>query len=418
MPSLRFDPEQRFTCSQCGRCCRRPWEIALTPMEAETYRKAGAAAWYRETQEGPEGTYRDPFEPIPGQLRFHRIRKRSDGACGFLSPQNRCRIHEELGGSRKPLTCRMFPYRFHPADGGVVVTTSFCCPTTAQNAGEAVTQRELRTLQTEWFGVYPEKAAPLRFVAGRSIDAATLEALRSVLREMLDRPAPDGGPPDLRANVRRMAHMLEDLSRYRVLRLTNEAFAEYLALTGRYAAASEKPLPPRSASRVGRLLFRGFFFVVAATRLQAENKSSSGLRLGLRLKLFRLLAHFHGLGPPVSGLDIRAAREPRVRLEDPGIHPVARHYLRSAVETLGTGRRPVLDELALAVAFLNAACALASMRASQLGQPSAGREVFVEALMEAVDLTHADDRGALGSLLGTLASGVESLYLFASGGWR
>ena len=60
---------------------------------------------------------------------LQRIRKRADGACGFLSADNRCRIHEELGAAKKPLTCRLFPYAFHTAADGVVVTASFGCPT-------------------------------------------------------------------------------------------------------------------------------------------------------------------------------------------------------------------------------------------------------------------------------------------------
>jgi Fe-S-cluster containining protein len=411
---LRLDDAQRFTCSQCGRCCRRPWEIVVTPGEAEIYRKAGIARTYRERPDGPEGAARDPFEPIPGTLRFHRIRKRSDGACGFLSPENRCRIHEELGGRRKPLTCRMFPWRFHPVEGEVVVSTSFCCPTTIANEGAAVAelQPEIRALRGEWFAVYPEKAAPRVFVKRRAIDAATLETLRGILREMLDRPGPDG-LPDLRGSVLRIARTLEDLSRWRVLRLKGDSFAEYLALTARFAARTEKPVAPRPPSRVARLLARGFLFVVAGTRLQVENNARSGLRLALRLRLLRLLLHFHGLGPGVSGIDLRAARRASVDVNDPALRPVAYQYLRASLESLGTGKRPVLEEIAVAVAFLNAALALAAMKAAESGRP-VDRAVFSEALMEAVDLTHADDRGLLGRLLGSLSGGVESLYLFAA----
>jgi Fe-S-cluster containining protein len=414
MPALRVDPEQRFTCSQCGRCCRRPWEIVVTPAEAESYRKRQAQAWYRELAEGAEGTERDPFEPIPGTRGFHRIRKRDDGACGFLSPQNRCRLHEELGGARKPLTCRMFPYHFHPVDDSIVVTTSFCCPTTIANQGATPSEQRnaIDSLRAEWFAVYPEPPKPTDYVAGRAIDAAALRTLREVLRTMLDRTDAEG-KRRLRGNVLRMAATLEDLSRHRVVRLKDQAFAEYLGLTGRHAATTEKPVPARGPSLVGRLMQRGFLFVVAATRLQVENKSFSGLRLGLRLRLFRLLAHFHGLGPGVSGIDLGAARAVPVDVDSPELQPIVYHYLRASIESLGTGQRPVLEEFAIAVSYLNAARALASMRAKQAGvrvDPSA----FSEALMEAVDLTHADDRGLLGKILGTFAAGTESLYAFAA----
>ena len=61
----------------------------------------------------PDGV--DPFEPIAHG--HFRIRKRADGACGFLSANDRCRIHEELGGEAKPLACRVFPFRFHAVAG-------------------------------------------------------------------------------------------------------------------------------------------------------------------------------------------------------------------------------------------------------------------------------------------------------------
>jgi Fe-S-cluster containining protein len=412
--ALQIDPAQHFTCSQCGRCCRRPWEIVVTPSETESYRKRQAQRWYRDRADGPEGTERDPFELIPGTRGFHRIKKRDDGACGFLSPGNRCRLHEELGGMKKPLTCRMFPYRFHPVDSAVVVTTSFCCPTTIANEGAPVTKQlnDINALRAEWFAVYPEKPAETRFVPGRRLDATSLTALRQVLRQILEHSESDGRR-SLRTNALRMGRLLEDLSRHRVVKLADEAFAEYLRLTGSYAATSDKPVEPRAPSAVGRLLRRGFLFVVAATRLQVENKGASGLRLGLRLRLLRLLLHFHGLAPGVSGIDLGAGRRTRVDVDDPELQPAVHHYLRSSIEAIGTGKRPVLDELALAFAYLNAACDLAAMKAAETGRP-VDRQLFSEALMEAVDLTHADDRGLLGRILGTLAAGPEALYAFAA----
>src|SRR4051812_26797456 len=116
MVALRHHAEQRFTCQQCGRCCRRGWDIAVTAAEVDAYRKSGASEWFTETERTTETTS-DPFEPIAGHAGHFRIRKRADGACGFLSDDNRCRIHERLGGQRKPLTCRLFPFRFHPVEG-------------------------------------------------------------------------------------------------------------------------------------------------------------------------------------------------------------------------------------------------------------------------------------------------------------
>jgi hypothetical protein len=275
--------------------------------------------------------------------------------------------------------------------------------------------REIAALRKAWGQEYPERALEVELVKGRPLDDVTLATLRQVLREMLDRPGP-AGRPDLRANVLRMARFVEDISRHRVVRLAPVRFAEYVELTGRYAARSDQPLSPRRPSALGRLLARGFLFAVVAAREQLEDRRESGLRLGLRWRLARLLAHAHGLGPGLPALDLAAARRAKFDPAGPELHGLAWNYLRSCVQTLGTGRRPVVDELGVAVAFLNAASVLGAQRAGRAGKPKVEAEDFAEGLMEAVDLTHADSSALLGRLLGTLSGGVEALYLFASGG--
>src|SRR5207245_1722490 len=179
MGALRLDPDQRFTCSQCGRCCRRGWDIALTPGEVKAYRQAKAERYYREREDAAEGADADPFEPLPGG--YARIRKRADGACGFLSPDNRCRIHEELGAERKPLTCRLFPFRFHPAEGAPVMTASFSCPTVVRSAGAALSAqgREIATLRRAWERDYPERELKVELVAGCTLPPESLVTLRA-----------------------------------------------------------------------------------------------------------------------------------------------------------------------------------------------------------------------------------------------
>ncbi|HYU42498.1 MAG TPA: YkgJ family cysteine cluster protein [Vicinamibacteria bacterium] len=414
MVALHHYAEQRFTCAQCGRCCRRGWDIALTAGEVEGYRKAGAAAWYTETDTGTEtetGTV-DPFEPLSGHAGHFRIRKRADGACGFLSAENRCRIHEQLGGARKPLTCRLFPFRFHPVEGKAVVSASFCCPTVVASEGEPVTAqiRALGGLYNEWARTYPEPKRSFELVTGRAVSGATLATLRDVLRTMLDH-ADAEGRLDLRANVRRIAGFVDDLTRHRVVKLAPERFAEYLELTGRYAAASDRPSAERGASTVGRVLSRGFLFAVLAAREQLRSPAS-GLRLRLRARLVRLLAHTHGVGPAVGDVDLRAGRLVSRGLEDPAVHGLVHHYLRATVEDLGTGRRPVLDELAMAFALLNAALAFAAMRAGQAGRTGIDAAALTEGLLETMDLAHAEPEGAYARVLGSLAGGLDALWMF------
>jgi Fe-S-cluster containining protein len=405
---LRIDPEQRFTCASCGRCCHR-FEVLVSPAEVEWLRRHDAGRWFRETADAPEGADVDPFETLPGLRVYHRIRKREDGACGFLSPAGRCRLHEELGAARKPLTCRMFPYHFHPAPGAVVVTTSFSCPTVAANQGERIAAgarlEEIESLRNEWFAGDAVTAAPRQLVAGRPIEAASLRILRDGLLTMLARENGDG-TRDLRANVRRMAQALDDLTRRRVLNLPDPEFAEYLALTIPYAAASREAVAARPPSQIGRLMQHGFLFVVAATRLRLEHRDLSRWRL--RLTMLRLLAHFHRIAPPAGGVDLSTLAGARVDVNAPGLQPIAYHYLRASLESLGASELPVLDALAIAVSQLNAACALAIMKGP------VDRERLIDALTEAADLAHTGERGIIGRSLARFAGGTEALYAFGS----
>jgi lysine-N-methylase len=412
MVALRHYAEQRFTCAQCGRCCRRGWDIAVTAAEVEGYRKAGAAAWYTEGDDWPAKPEDfDPFEPIAGHAGHFRIRKRADGACGFLSPENRCRIHEQLGGARKPLTCRLFPFRFHPVEGKALLSASFCCPTVVANQGEPVAAqvRALGGLYNEWARIYPEPKRSLELVAGRPVSPATVATLRDVLRAMLDH-ADAGGRVDLRANVRRMAGFLDDITRHRVVKLAPERFAEYVELTGRYTADSDRPSLDRRASAVGRVLSRGFLFAVLSAREQLRTTPSGG-RIALRARLFRLLAHTHGLGPGLGDVDLRAGRAVSRSLDDAAVQGLVLHYLRAAVEEMGTGRRPVVDELVMAVALLNAALAFAAMRVGQAGRTAIDAATLAEGLLETMDLAHAEPEGAYARVVVSLAGGLDALWI-------
>ncbi len=434
MSSLRIDPEQRFSCAQCGRCCRR-WDVLITDAERDTYVRRGAARWFRETDAGSEGTDRDPFEPVAGWRGYHRIRARADGACGFLSAENRCRLHEQLGATSKPLTCRMFPFKFHPVHASVVVTASFGCPTIVENRGELVSGDAMRrSLEDTWKDHdRPVTGAANRrqFVAGRSIDAPSIRILRESLLRMLaraDTPSTSlgAGPStragensgarsgqgglDLRANVHRIAQVLDDLTRSRVLRLADADFAEYIKLTLPYAAAATKAVEPTSPGRIGRLMQFGFLYIVAATRYAIDHRGDT--RWSLRIGRLRLLAHFHRLAPAVDRVNVRVLRRQRVDVNAPAIQPVAYHYLRASIEGLGARERPVLDDFAIAVSCLNAACALAVMNAHASGR-AIDREIFSDALMESVDVLHADDRGLLGWALPRLAAGVEAMKVLA-----
>ncbi len=418
MPSVRFDPDQRFTCRQCARCCRRGWDIAVTAAEVEGYRRSGVARLFTETDaSGAEKPPAEPFEPL-GVPGLFRIRKRADGACGFLSPENRCRIHEALGAQKKPLTCRMFPFSVHPGGPQPVLTASLSCPTVAENAGTPLGEQKalLTGLAREWSRAFPEGDRPTELVPGRSLDEPALHTLRQVLQDLLERPGPSG-PLRLRENVGRMAALLDDLTRRRVLRLPPAAFAEYLALVGGYAVRGDKEPLARGASSVTRLLGRGLLFAVLAGSAQTA-PGALARPWRLRGRLTQLLAHLHGIAPAPADFDLRRGRGIVVDVDSPALQPLVHTALRNAIGALGTGRRPVLSELALAVGLLRAALAIAAVRAGESGRAEVDREILLAALVETADLLHADGAGMLGRFLDSLSAGVEGLYLFAADGGR
>ena len=399
---MRVDPAQRFACSQCGRCCRG-FDVVVSAAEVELYQRRNAANWFR----GPGGDQSEPFEAMP-EPGFHRIRKREDGACGFLSDDNRCRIHEELGAAKKPLTCRLFPYSFHASGNSVIVAASFNCPTIAANEGPLTASADslvtLESLRQEWFARHRFTSPLMRFVHGRAIDTRSLHVLRDNWLAMLDRDA-----EDIRDNIRRIAATIDDLTRGRVLALADDDFQRYISLTLPHAAAKQEPPPARDPGRLARLLQRGFLYAVVSIRADLERRGQS--RTQSRLMRLRLLAHFHGLAPGLAGVQLGALKRVRVDINDPAIRPTVSHYLRAALHALGSTGRPIVDELAIAVSILNAATALAAMQADTAGT-KVDREIVQRALVEAADVAHARS-ALLNSILTRLSAGNESLWFLA-----
>jgi Fe-S-cluster containining protein len=390
---LQIPDAQRFTCAQCGACCRGGW-VVVTPSEVEGYRARGVARFAND----PERPDADPFEPAAHG--HFRLRRRADGACVFLTDAGRCRIHEELGAQAKPLACRAFPFVFHPAAGRPLVTAATACPTVARNAGEPLPAqaRALAALGAEWARAFPERDRPLELAHGREIAPATVGVIRDSLLAMLDRE-----PGDLARGVARWHAWLADLSRHRVQKLPREALGEYVALTGRHHATSAPAPPHGMAPAVTRLLFRGFLFAAMATRDRARPDPPSFARH------LRHLAHLHGLAPATGAVDRRALEIP-LDLADPEVARLLRHAVTAIAQGVGTGRRPVLDEIAVGAATLAAACALAAMEARRDHADRVDATRLVSGLTGAGTLGHGDT-GALASLLTTLAGGVDALLL-------
>jgi Fe-S-cluster containining protein len=401
---LVFDAEQNFTCRSCGECCRRAFDIVVTESEKERLERAEAARWFRDSSSAEPGSIASPFEFAGSGLL--RIRKRPDGVCGFLSPENRCRIHEELGGDAKPLTCRMFPFSFDAVSGETRVSASLCCPTVARNEGRPLhaQKKEVAALARSWRDSSAPTDRPLEWTAGVPLDPAVLESMRWVFRRLLDLHVPTFS---IRRNVRRIAAVVDDWTRPRVLKLEPDKFEEYIDLTGEFSVA--KPSDPLAAPpRIARFLFRGFFF--ASLVPFASREPGAGSAFGLRLRLLRLLLHVHGVGPSFHGIHFGRGRWKSLDIDAEPFFTPAYHALRAAIENLGSGRRPVVDELSLSVAHLLVAEHLFLARTDHEGDLSA----WVRAIMDAHDVAHADPASTFGRFLVSLAAPPSPLHLFGA----
>jgi hypothetical protein len=281
------------------------------------------------------------------------------------------------------------------------------------NAGTLLLEQagELAALHREWARTYPAEPAGPVLALERRIGGAMLGTVRRTLRGLLDRPGP-GGKPDLRESVARMGHLLDDWSRLRVVSLADDALAEYLELTGSFAV-KERKAPAAPPPRAGQPAVPWLRVRDRGGAHPARDGRRGGLRASLRLRLARLLLRAHGLLPGGDDIDLGAARRGEVDLARPELHAIAHNYLRASIETLGTGRRSIVDEAGLAVAFLHAGWVLAAMRAARSGRGPVDRDGLARGLMDASDLTHADPGAAYGALLGPLSGGVEAFFLFA-----
>ncbi len=182
-----------FTCQQSGACCRSDWLIGVDDAAHARLREV---AWARHD---PALAGAATFVPLPLSLPGGErvtFARRPDGACVFLTGDQRCGIHRHLGAAAKPQVCREFPYHFVQTPDGVAVGVSFACTAVRAHQGATLpAQRdEVRAVLAGSTRVerLPERltlfgAVDLDWSAYRPIEAALLDLLTNA-----ERPLPVG----------------------------------------------------------------------------------------------------------------------------------------------------------------------------------------------------------------------------------
>ncbi len=118
MPKIDFNPEQTFTCSNCGFCCSN-FEVAVNSAEIKTVEK--------NRYPGVDPKKVECFKHLKGD--FSVIAKDENQKCVFMDEEGLCVIHKYKGTKIKPLACRLFPFSVHCwADGHISADLRYICP--------------------------------------------------------------------------------------------------------------------------------------------------------------------------------------------------------------------------------------------------------------------------------------------------
>lgn len=123
----------RFSCTQCGDCCRG-WTVPLGPGEAESLDRLD---WRGKVERLVGARTTAGFRDARGSSR-RRLKLRAGGACVYLGEDNGCLIHRHFGGDAKPLLCRLYPLSIARLGKRAAVAVSFACRSVSSDAGAPI----------------------------------------------------------------------------------------------------------------------------------------------------------------------------------------------------------------------------------------------------------------------------------------
>lgn len=134
MPELMYADDARFSCVQCGACCR-DLRIPLTP---DDYQRHSAVSWQEQLEHKTARLFEQKRERH-GHVWY--FAQRPGHGCVFLRADGRCQVHAARGYECKALACKLFPFKFIPAPDGIRVALKFHCPAVIANLGEPLSRQ-------------------------------------------------------------------------------------------------------------------------------------------------------------------------------------------------------------------------------------------------------------------------------------
>jgi lysine-N-methylase len=323
---------ERWDCHTCGVCCRGHTVL----LDDDDLVKIREQRW----EERPE------FAGVPVIRRLGLfssqwiVAQRSDGACVFLSEDNRCRIHSEFGEPAKPWACRMFPYQILPVDGEVRVTMRRTCPSAAANKGRPLAAQldSVRELAPKALPDGP--TSPPEIVSGRRRDWRATRALTDRIEVML---ADESRPLLLR--LLRGARLVQAVAEARTRKLDDDQWEAFLKLVEKSAGdEAESFLRERKEpSGAGKLVFRQAASEYVRFHPNLGDRPALFARAGLLVAAVRIalgrgkLPRIHPDFPETTFAELE---QPLGALPEAVVAPLARYFasMAASLQYCGAGR--------------------------------------------------------------------------------
>ena len=126
-----------YECQTCAWCCKQ-YNITFSSDE---YRRLSKHDWRALVPSFAEKQWCAPWRN-PRSPNSYRLRATPEGACVFLSPDDKCLIHAHVGELGKPIACPVYPFAFAHTPTGIYVGCRFACRAIADGLGESISRRK------------------------------------------------------------------------------------------------------------------------------------------------------------------------------------------------------------------------------------------------------------------------------------
>ncbi|HXD86620.1 MAG TPA: YkgJ family cysteine cluster protein [Urbifossiella sp.] len=303
MPVRSLPVLQNWDCGSCSACCR----TYHVPVSAEERKRIEGQGWEREAEMTGVSFFAQEGSWFSG--RSFRLNHRADGACVFLGPDNRCRIHAKFGAAAKPLACRIYPFLLVPAGDHWRLGLRYACPSSAANFGQPLAEHlpEVRDYAAALESDSPSavNAPPTALQKGQLVAWSDLLRIAAAVSKVLS----DSDEPLERRwrMVLGLVHLCRGLKfdggRDASKMITGGRLSEMLHVLSE-AVAEETPASADEVPRpgwVGRIMFRQLSAVYTRKDHGAERGSAQRTPLG-RIAAAIRFARGRGRVPALNAL--------------------------------------------------------------------------------------------------------------------